>query len=363
MSSIALVISTMLHGGAARVMALLANEWAARGRAVTLITLDLAENDVWALDARIDRVALHMMSESSGLTQSIANGSKRVCALRRAIAASGAGVVVSFEDRTNILVRLATLGMRARIVLCERTDPTKHRLDAVWRLLRRLTYPLADALVVQTNALLAWGAAVMLGRARVHVVPNPARNMDPFARKPRDSARCIASVGRLYPEKGFDLLVEAFADLAGDFPGWRLVIAGDGAERDRLTGLAHARGIAERVRLAGWVAEPGELLAEASMFVMSSHYEGFPNALLEAMACALPVISTASVGSMELISDGVNGLLVPPNDRAALVQAMRRVMADEQLRAELAKNAFSTARRYALDSIMEKWDALIDHPR
>lgn len=359
MSKVTLVISTMALGGASRVMTLLANAWAARGDEVVLITLDLAAHDAWALDSRIQRVALHLMSDSGGLTQAIASGSKRVVALRRAIGVSRAATVVSFEDRTNVLVRLATLGMRIRVVLCERTDPTRHGIDAVWRLLRRLTYPLADALAVQTSALIPWGAAVMFGKARVHVVPNPSRDMEQFAGVPRGRALSIAAVGRLVPEKGFDILIEAFSDLVGEFPGWRLVIAGEGPERDRLACLAQARGIADRVRLAGRVTEPGEILARASLFVMSSHYEGFPNALLEAMACGLAVISTTYAGSSELISDGVDGLLVQIDSRTELVQAMRKVMKDERLRVELARNALSTARRYTLDAVMKKWDVLL----
>jgi len=363
MSKLALVISSMSLGGASRVMSLLANHWAARGTEVVLITLDLAAHDAWTLDDRIERVALHMMSNSANLIQGTVNGWRRMRAVRRAIAVSRADAVVSFEDRTNVLVRIATLGMRARVVLCERTDPTKHRIDAVWRLLRRLTYPLADALVVQANALAGWGAAVMLGKARVHVVPNPLRDMESFVSRSRERPLTIAAVGRLVPEKAYDILVEAFADLADEFPGWRLVIAGDGPEMRRLAALVQARAIADRVRLAGWVGEPGEVLAAASLFVMSSRYEGFPNALLEAMACGLAVISTAYAGSVELISDGVDGLLVQVDSRAELAQAMRRVMKDGQLRAELARNAPVAARRYALDSVIKKWDALTEQPR
>lgn len=341
-------------------MSLLANHWAARGDEVALITLDRVAHDAWALDSRIRRVALHMMGDSAGVIVAAANGLRRVSALRRAIGASRAGAVVSFEDRTNVLVRLATLGMRARVVLCERTDPTKHQIDRVWRVLRRLMYPLADVLVVQTSALIPWASAVMFGRDRVYVVPNPSRDMERFACDPE--AAVIVAVGRLVPGKAFDLLLQAFADIAAEFPGWRLVIAGDGPERNRLSSLARAQGIHDRVTLAGWIAEPGEVLASASLFVMSSRYEGFPNALLEAMACGLPVISTAYAGSAELIRDGIDGVLVQVDSRADLAQAMRRVIKDRDLRARLANNASAAARRYSLDSVIEKWDALIAQP-
>lgn len=360
---IALVISSMSLGGASRVMSLLANYWAARGDDVVLITLDVAEHDAFALDPRIQRIALRLVRHSFGLISAVMNSCRRVVALRRALAACGASGVVSFEDRTNVLVALATLGMRTPTVLCERTDPTKHRIELIWRLLRRLTYPLADALVVQTSALIPWAATVMRRKERVHVVPNPARDMNQFACSgSHKGPLTIITVGRLVPEKAVDVLVQAFADVAEDFPDWRLLIAGDGPERAVLTKLVHTLRVADRVCLAGWVAEPGEMLANASVFVMSSRYEGFPNALLEAMACGLPVISTTHVGSRELITDGVDGLLVDINNREQLAHAMRRLMKDAVLRARLGRNAFSVARRYSLDSVVEKWDALVTKP-
>lgn len=359
----ALVISSLSLGGASRVMSLLANYWAERGDDIMLITLDTAAADAFSLDARVRRVALDMMQDSSGMFAALANNRRRLVAIHESIAASGADVVLSFEDRMNVLVVLATVGLGVRQVLCERTDVTRHRIGKLWPILRRLSYPLATALVVQTRALLPWAQSVMFSKRRVRVIPNPVL-IERFAACNADSNRplTIVSVGRLAPEKGYDVLLRAFAEVARDFPAWRLIIAGDGAERESLAALMRALNLDGQVRLAGYVPEPEEVLANASIFVMSSRYEGFPNALLEAMASGLAVISTACTGSVELITHGVNGMLVPVDSRSELADAMRQLMKDAGMRHQLGRNARSAAQRYSLDSVIKEWDALITRP-
>jgi glycosyltransferase involved in cell wall biosynthesis len=356
---IAMVISSMSLGGASRVMSILANCWARRGDDVVIITLDMPEADAFVLHPAVRRVGLDLMGYSHGPVAALMNNQKRLRGLRHAIAASRAPVVLSFEDRTNVMVMFATLGMRVRQVICERTDVTRHRIGRLWPVLRRLSYPLATALVVQTRALVPWARSVMFGARRVHVLPNPVP-MEAFASASRGArGHTLVSVGRLEPEKGYDVLLRAFARVAPEFPDWDLVIAGDGTQREPLAALVRALGLAGRARLAGHIAEPGTVLAEGAIFVMASRYEGFPNALLEAMASGLPVISTACVGSCELVAEGVSGILVPVEDDEALAAGLRRLISDEKLRDRFGRNALAAARRYALDSVIHEWDAVL----
>jgi glycosyltransferase involved in cell wall biosynthesis len=197
-------------------------------------------------------------------------------------------------------------------------------------------------------------------RRRAHVIPNPVRDMRRFRGAPARSANTlIVSTGRLVPAKGYDLLLEALATLPQQLSGWKLVILGEGPERARLAALTEQLKLGERVSRPGWVAEPGETLMEAAMFVLPSRYEGFPNALLDAMACGLPVIASACTGPAAIITDGIDGLLVEVDSVAALAAALRRLMEDEPLRKKLGSAAAEVATRYRLSSIIEQWDAVL----
>jgi glycosyltransferase involved in cell wall biosynthesis len=358
-----LVISSMDCGGAERVMAQLANHWARRGDQVTLVTLDTAASDWFELHPRVKRVALGVLGDSRSLPGAIGANLVRLLALRRALLATGASVIVSFEECTNVLVLLASLWAQLTLVVCERNDPRMSPIGRAWNALRKLTYPLADALVVQTKALLPWGRRIMRGRRVIEAIPNPVRPMNGYALALPHEMKHIVSVGRLAPQKGHDVLLRAFAAVSREHPQWTLTIAGEGPERQALSALAAELGISDRVRLVGTVPEPGELLVASDFFVMASRYEGFPNALLEAMACGLPVISTRSVGAQEIVTDGHDGLLTPIDDEAALADAMRRLIEDPQLRAHLGRNGAEVSERYSLERIVERWDAAISAAR
>src|SRR4051812_7610404 len=261
-------------GGAERVMAQLANRWAQRGDQVTLITLGPVETDCFELHPRVARVALGVLGDSGGIVRALRSNAVRLFLLRRALLATGASVIVSFEECTNVLVLIATLWARMTLVVCERNDPRENPIGRAWTVLRELTYPLADALVVQTRALLPWAKKIMRGRRHIEAIPNPVRPMASFAIEPEREMRHIVSVGRLAPQKGHDVLLQAFAQVAATHEGWRLTIVGEGPLRAELTALARSLGIEERVDFRGFLPEPGEVLAASDIFVMASRFEG-----------------------------------------------------------------------------------------
>jgi GalNAc-alpha-(1->4)-GalNAc-alpha-(1->3)-diNAcBac-PP-undecaprenol alpha-1,4-N-acetyl-D-galactosaminyltransferase len=361
---LAVVMSSMSFGGAQRVAALLSNYWARRGHGVSLITFESASTDCYELEPAVQRVALNMTADARNVFHALTENGRRLLALRRTIQQCGADAVLSFGDQTNVVSVLATRFTGIPCVIAERTDPTRHSIGKLWNALRRLVYPLASALVVQTRTLMPWACSVMLGTRKTRVVRNPVRDMQRFVRAergPRD--RVVITAGRLAPEKGFDVLLAAFSQLGPGFVDWRLIVLGEGPERPALTALAKSLGIADRVSFPGWIAEPGEWFATADLFVMSSRYEGFPNALLEAMACGLPVISTDCVGSREIVTHNVDGMLVPIDSAPALAGAMSELMAQEALRRRLAEAALTVSHRYSLDSIAQEWNSILTADR
>jgi glycosyltransferase involved in cell wall biosynthesis len=358
---VTLVISSLSAGGAERVLSVMANHWAAKNRQVTLVTLSDNSDDRYSLDDRVRRVALGVEGVSNSTWVALAANVRRIVALRRAIRDAAAPVVISFGDIANVLTLLATIGNGTRVIVAEQTDPRRHRIGRAWSLLRTLTYRRAYRLVVQTGGLVSW-AAPLVGEQRCCVIGNPVRDIDTrsWMAAPARTRRTVLGVGRLVPVKGFDILLHAFAQVAQEFDDWDVVILGEGVEREHLRDLARHLAIDERLSLSGLVLDPERVMAQSDLFVLASRYEGLPNALLEAMAVGMAVIGTETSGAREIIRDGLNGLLVPIDDVAALAQAMGRLMRDGQARASLGQGARAVRERFNIDRIMAKWDVLID---
>jgi GalNAc-alpha-(1->4)-GalNAc-alpha-(1->3)-diNAcBac-PP-undecaprenol alpha-1,4-N-acetyl-D-galactosaminyltransferase len=359
-----LVVPSLALGGAERVVARMANHWAAAGDHVTVITLSAAKTDTYSLDPAVTRIALDLMRESAGSIRAVINNLIRVRRLRAAIRRSQPDTVISFIDRMNVVTLLACRPLDVDTVISERIDPSRQPLDNTWSWLRRSVYPWAQALVVQTEAVRLQMETVMGGR-EIYVIPNavdvPAADASAREqRKSTDGSQQIAAMGRLTPQKGFDLLIDAFAQAAEGHPRWSLTILGEGPERAGLEALIRARGLEGRVRLAGWEAEPSAVLRNCDAFVLSSRFEGFPNALLEAMALGLPAISfDCPSGPAEIIRHKVDGLLVPPGDVPALSAAIRSLMSDDPFRARLGKEAVRVVERFSSESYFAAWDEVL----
>jgi glycosyltransferase involved in cell wall biosynthesis len=170
----------------------------------------------------------------------------------------------------------------------------------------------------------------------------------------------VLTVGRLVEDKAQDVLLEAFARTGADFKDWRLAIVGDGQLSGRLRAQARALGIDERVDWHGVVPDPYLFYRTAHVFALPSRVEGTPNALLEAMSCGLPVVvSDGAPGPLELVKDGVTGLIVPVNDPAKLAAALRRLGNDEDLRTRLGAAARERVAEYDLPRALGTWETIV----
>ena len=358
-----LVITELTGGGAERVMSTMASYWAERGRDVTLITLWSVAKDFYPLSPRVRRIALGLESESASLWQSLWMTLRRVRALRREVRATNPDVVISFMDVTNMLTLVATRGLSLPLIVSERVDASHHAIGRLRSQLRRRLYPWSDAIVVQSGDIARWARTIVTAEA-VRIIPNPVRPMTlGRAAEPRpvEGEHVIVSMGRLSPEKQVHFVLRAFAGVAQDNPDWYLAVLGEGPDRQSLQGLANELRIATRVRWMGLVAEPEQVLQHADLLVLTSRYEGFPNALLEGMACGLPVVSfDCPSGPRHIVRDGIDGLLVPAQDLDALAAAMRRLMSDPSERKRLGARAVEVSERFGLDRVMAMWDDLID---
>lgn len=203
----------------------------------------------------------------------------------------------------------------------------------------------------------------MVSARRTHVIPNPVseqfangRGTDTHGRRP-----IVLAVGRLVPQKGFDLLIEAFAAVAQRHPDWSLVIVGQGPEEARLRGMAGGLLGRGTVTFQGAVTDLERFYRSAGLFVLPSRFEGFPNALLEAMASGCAVIAAnCPAGPAEIVRQGIDGVLVPPEDVRALITEMDRLMGDAAARSRLGARAGDVSERFGVERILNLWDDAID---
>ena len=359
-----LVIASLERGGAERVISVLASAWAERGSEVTLITFDDAEPPAYPLHPRIELRSLRVPNELAGNpVRALDRNVRRVRRLRRLIRESAPGVVLSFLDFPNLITLLATRGLRIPVIVSERANPAYDDLKAIWRVLRRCAYPRAAALVCQTSAMVAQLQKQI--KIAGYAIPNPVEPTPSMGRAaPGESgvnSRTIIAMGRLVPQKGFDLLLEAFARVAGRHPEWSILVLGKGPLKATLEAQAESLGLRNRVRFVGAVPDPFPIMRAAGLFVFSSRFEGFGNALVEAMACGLPVISfDCPAGPSDIIRHGVDGLLVPPEDIRALADAMDHLMTDAAQRERLARRAPEVLERFSLERVLALWEKLFD---
>ena len=351
------VIYSLSAGGAQRVVVDLAARLAARGHFVTLVTYSKKESDHFAVPAGVERVALDLLWDSKSLWQGLKSNVARLRMLRAALLGSRPDIVISFIDLTNILTIVSLLGTGIPIVISERIHPAHHAIGPRWRLARQLCYFLCSALVVQTQAVARWARRLVPSR-RIQVIPNAAPEWTAVDMPARE--RTVLAVGRLHSQKGFDLLLDAFArsQIADD--GWSLVLLGDGPERDTLVSMAEGLGVANRVRFVGITDEPRSWMNRCGIFVLSSRFEGFPNVLLEAMATGAPCIAfDCPSGPSEIIEPGANAMLVPPGDVAALARCLEALAQSPETRAHLGANACTVTEKYSAPRITDAWESLL----
>ena len=360
------LVSGMGSGGAERVASTLSNYWVEKGYRVTLMPTFSGRGDcIYHLD---DRVELEFLADRvSSTKQSIWNRLCRFWVLRKAIQQYNPDVIVSFLTNVNVVAVLSAFGSKTPVIVSERTYPPKYPLGFALEILRRLVYPYAAAVVLQTEQGLAW----LKGRVSQNngvVIPNPVtypmvdstpivmpKNIINEARK-----ICLA-VGRLEEGKRFSEIISAFNTIASKFPDWDLVILGEGPERDHLEQKASCLGLQDRVYFPGRVGNVSDWYFCAEAYVMNSRFEGFPNTLLEAMAHGMPVISSdCDTGPKEIITDSIDGLLVDTfGVQSELSSAMEKIFEDPIFSRSLGRSATGVRKKFSMDSIGSKWDDLI----
>lgn len=350
---VAILITSLGAGGAERVVAMLARHWVDQGHTISIITFDNDDDPIF--HPLPEEVQLHRLGAKVGT--GYRGNLKKLLRLRETLAEIRPEMLLSFLTKNNLLAALATTGMSTRLVCSERNNPERQGGSRLWNLGLKLAYRRAEIIVCQTYAIkrcFPEGVQDIL-----KVIRNP---ITPFevAASASDS-KTICAVGRLTPQKGFDVLIEAFSKIADRHADWNLTIWGEGEIREQLEALVHQLGLESRVSLPGTTAKPGEWARDTTIFVQSSRYEGFGNALAEAVASGLPVVATdCDFGPSEMIVNGRGGLLVPCENASALAEAMSRMIEDKALRETCAAAARQSGFRFHPSNVLSQWDGVLN---
>lgn len=284
-------------------------------------------------------------------------GSNTVKMLRKYIKHEGPDIVLTMSVPLCLYTVPALLGLGVKHVISERNDPAHFAGKTITKLLARTLMRIADGYVFQTSqAQQFYGGSIAKKSVIIH---NPLLKIpnEILETKYEERRKEIVTVGRLNKQKNQQLLIEAFASLNKDISDYTLIIYGEGPERDNLQKIIDEKELQQRVFLPGSTNDILCKIKDATMFVLSSDFEGMPNALMEAMSLGIPCISTDCPcgGPRELIRLEENGILVPVNDKDALVCAMKKLLENVELREKIGNNALMINNTHSSERICSQW--------
>ena len=351
---ILVVISSLRRGGAERVVSRLTQAWAQEHR-VTVVVFN-AEGRAYLHGGTL--VDLDVPSRG-GLLRKMLAATRRIFQLRRLMARVEPDFVFGFMESANLSLVVASsfTPWRRRLTVSVHNDPS--RMHSLHRLGAFLLYRCAARVVAVSQGVgERLSRKILLAPSRITVIYNPValkevESVTAFLSPPVPGPYFFAA-GRLAPQKDFARMLRLFAMLPPD--GTRLIIAGDGPERASLHALAATAGLSGRVVFLGNVENPFVYMQHAIAFLMTSRYEGFPMALIEALACGCPVLAMdCDFGPREAVRDGQDGFIVSPQDESAFVSKLSLLASDRTLRDKLGASAVRRARDFDTTSIASQW--------
>ena len=340
-------IYSLGNGGAERVLTTLANYFIDKNE-ITIITFK-DEKSFYRLDERIKIVPLSSNKNSKNILDAIKNNITTIIKLTKTIKKVNSDVVISFMTTSNILSILACKILNKPIIISERTN-YDFLSSKIWKMIRKIVYPFCSHLVVQSNYDLEKYNFVK----NVSIIENPLFIKD-FTEQIQRKNYFLA-VGRLDKVKGFDMLIEAYSKLN---TSWILKIVGEGKERKALQEQIERLDLLDKVELLGRKNDIEKYYYEAGVFILSSRMEGYPNALVEAMACGCPCISfDCKTGPSIIIKNNINGILIENENIDELSKAMNELSSSEENRQKLSQKALEIRENLNIKKISEKWKFL-----
>jgi glycosyltransferase involved in cell wall biosynthesis len=357
--TIALYLASMRKGGAERVIANLADYFCRVGFRVVLVTTRLAEEEYEVPEGVVRRISEPSAEELAG--GRVSNFRKRFMALRTIWKEEKPDVILSFIGKNNMMAILTSRGLKIPVAVSVRGEPAEEYYSTWLRFLAKNLFRFADRVILQTNRCMAFFPPAV--RKKSVILKNPINPSFFRERYEGNRENTIVAVGRVDENKNHEMLIRAFAELAEEFPAYRLIIYGEGEKRKDLQKLAEEMQLSERILLPGAVEDVAEHIYKTRVFVLPSNTEGMPNTLIEAMIMGLTVVATDCPcgGPAELIQNGYNGILTPVGDISGMKDSLQFLLNNLQQADEMGINAMKTGDIYRPERVCREWRECLEN--
>lgn len=352
---IAFLILNLGSGGAERTTTTLSSCMAQEGHDVTIFSMT-GNQSFYPVDEKVNLRFLQMPELPNGNKISRVTAIvKRAKKLRKIIKKENPDVLIGMSHIMSAYAAFCTAGTGIRSVGTERANPFVLQASTGITILRKVASVLCTGFVAQTKKALSFFPKSVQKKAVV--IPNAVFNpLAVNAEVPAERNNEITAVGRLDYNKGFDVLIDAFHIVHKSHPEMKLIIHGEGPDRDKLENKIRKMGLTDFISLPGASPEAILNVSKSSVFVLSSRSEGMPNALIEAMAVGTPCVSTdCDMGPAELINNGINGILVPKDNPEQMADAILRLLNSKELSAGISQNALHIRQTNSVNTIAERW--------
>ena len=352
------IAANLNSGGAERVMSLLANQFIEKGYGVEFIFL---KKDIRFYPLH-QNIKIKVAEQECGSNSLI----KKLLWMRKHIQQDKPDAIFAFRIAIYCVTLFSLFGVKVPVIASERNDPRFNSL--AWKIIQAVLLPLADRFVVQTQQIKDYFPKFI--QKKTDIIFNPVTEKV-FSLPSVPKEKRIISVGRLHSQKNQKMMIEAFARVSEEFPEWKLVIYGEGPERDSLQRMiqdysqsSSARQsrfkIQDRVFMPGRSENIIDELNKSEIFAFSSDYEGMSNAVVEAFCVGLPIITTKVSGTEDFIKENKNGYLLERNDVDGMEKAMRKLMSDENLRKTIGENNRQQANFFKTEHIFHQWENVVN---
>lgn len=350
------IVHSMTGGGAERVISILSNYLVKKGYKINLL-LTHSDECVYKIDSDVNFILRENVKHKDGFNQ--------IKFIRKYYKKNPDALFVSFLFWHNLYALIAATGLKVKLLISERNNPDikfslRNKSFIISKAIKLLSATKrCSKAVFQTQ-----GAAECYPkktRRKSEIIPNPLKE-DLIPTYYGERKKNIVAVGRLNPQKNYRLLIDAFAQFSKTHPDYRLEIYGEGDLRSTIENYIEKIGLADKIVLCGFCTDVHEKIIDAGMYVMSSLYEGLSNAMLEAMALGLPVISTDHPpgGARAYIKSYENGILTPVGDVNEMTKAMCYMADNPEKAKEMGRKASLIREELSADSVCKKWKNVFD---